>query len=181
MNNKYYKQGFTLIELLIVIFILGIILLTFTYSINPNKQLNKEQDNITNLDNKIQWALDYSAFSNRIFALTIVQEGYFFLEYFPNDANNTNLEATTTWRVTNNVNLAQSLWKNIKINHIDLIIEDTSIVIDNLKEAKKINIPHIIILPYYELSPFQLTLFNEEGDELILDNNQVLSFLNEGL
>ncbi len=180
-NNKYYKQGFTLIELLIVIFILGIILLVFTYSINPNKQLNQEQDNIINLNNKIQWVLDYSAFSNRIFALTIAEDGYFFSEYFPTNENNISSQATTTWKPTNNANLSQTLWQNIKINHINLIIEDTSIAIDNLKEARKINMPHIIILPYYELSPFQLTLFNEEGNELILNNNQVLSFLNEGL
>lgn len=161
-------------------FIVGIVLLVVSYNINPKQQKNPELENITLLNDNIQWALDYAAFSGRIFALTITNEAYYFSEFQPEYDNNiiVNKAASTTWYVVNdNKNLKLKYWQAKNISHIDLTLEGTSIVIDDLEDALEINQPHIFILPYYEITDFKLTIFSKDGNEFSLTPKEVLQFI----
>lgn len=168
--DRHYK-GFTLIEILVVMFIVGIMLLAVGSRYTPSKHQDSLLNNVNTLQGKLQYALDYTTFKREVLALTIHQTGYYFSNYHKN--------ASQTWQpIATQKDLNPVLWQDLeRINHIDMVIDNTSVVIDDLKdltqEEKEKLPPHVIIFPNYETTDFSITLLDKEGEEKSLDSKTI--------
>lgn len=162
------QRGFTLIELLVVVFIIGILL--SNVSLVPHSK-NTLPDQLSQLDSKLAYALDYATFNQQVLGLYISPTGYTFFSYDDTYATQSFIQtgATNTWLPTNIIELKSNAWVDLeKIVLIDLIADDQSILIEEPVADEPI-LPQIIILPNYEFTNFLLSLTNNGNQTFVLD------------
>ena len=142
--------GFTLLELLAVIVIIGIIISFASLSIGQNTS-RIVQDEAERLHGLIQLAGEEAVLQGRELALEFDHDRYRFLEL-----------GTADWQPIEADKMLRErpLPEAVRVK---LMLED---VVTSFKDKKKL--PRIFILSSGELTPFDLTLSTDDGEEYVL-------------
>lgn len=144
------EGGFTLLELLAVIFIIGIIISIASISIGQNSS-RIVQDEVERLHGLIQLASEEAVLQGRELALEFNRDRYQFLELGVAD-----WQPVTEDKMFRERELPGDV-------QLELILEGIETSFDDKK-----NLPRIFILSSGELTPFELTLKTDEGEEYAL-------------
>jgi general secretion pathway protein H len=145
--------GLTLFELLVVIAIIGIastmIVVSFDFG-DPHENIKTEAKRLASL---IRFAIDESIITGSDMALALTSDGYRFFHYEYETKPSTLLEA-------DDVLSPRALPENITL---DLISVD-SVTLPTLPTNDTIR-PQIAFLSSGEITPFELSILNEYGEE----------------
>jgi len=144
------ENGFTLLELLTVILIIGIIISIASFSIGQNSS-RIVQDEVERLHGLIQLAGEEAVLQGRELALEFDRDRYRFLEL--GVADWLPVEEDKMFR-------ERPLPENVEL---ELVLEGVETSFDDKK-----NLPRIYILSSGELTPFELILKTNEGEEYSL-------------
>ena len=143
--------GFTLLELMVVILIIGIIVSFASLSIGQNTS-RIVQDEVERLHGLIQLASEESVLQGRELALEFDREKYQFLEL-----GGEGWQPIETDKMLRARELPETIELELQLEGVEVSFED------------KKNLPRIFILSSGELTPFNLTLNIDEGEEYSLE------------
>lgn len=150
MSTYHAERGFTLLELLAVIVIIGIIVSFANLSIGQNTS-RIVQDEAERLHGLIQLAGEEAVLQGRELALEFDRHRYQFLE-----SGNEGWQSLAEDDMFRERELPEAV-------ELELTLEDVEA---NFEDKK--NLPKIYILSSGELTPFDMTLKTDEGEEYSL-------------
>jgi len=144
------ERGFTLLEVLAVVLIIGIIISFASLSIGQNSS-RIVQDEVERLHGLIQLAGEESVLQGRELALEFDRDRYQFLEFGKEEWQPIAEDPMLRERP-----LPEAIELTLMLEGIEANFED------------KKNLPRIFILSSGELTPFNMTLKTDEGEEYSL-------------
>ncbi|HEC18768.1 MAG TPA: type II secretion system protein GspH [Gammaproteobacteria bacterium] len=150
LNCSPKVRGFTLLELLAVLLIIGIVISFATLSIGQNTSRIVE-DEAERLHGLIQLASEEAVLQGRDLALEFARDQYRFLEL-----------GAEAWQPVE----GDAMFRERALPEaveLELVLEGLPASFEDKK-----NLPKIFILSSGELTPFELTLKNDEGEEYSL-------------
>ena len=150
MSTQHAERGFTLLELLAVIIIIGVIVSFANLSIGQNTS-RIVQDEAERLHGLIQLAGEEAVLQGRELALEFERHRYRFLEL-----------GNEGWQVVAEDKMFRERELPDAVD-LELLLENTKASFDD-----KNKLPKIFILSSGELTPFDMTLKTDEGEEYML-------------
>lgn len=149
-SKSPFERGFTLLEVLAVVLIIGIIISFASLSIGQNSS-RVVQDEVERLHGLIRLAGEEAVLQGRELALEFDRDSYRFLELGVKDWQPVQEDPMLRERP-----LPEAIEFELLLEGVETSFED------------KKNLPKIFILSSGELTPFEMTLKTDEGEEYLL-------------
>ena len=153
-SNNQLERGFTLIELLVTIAIIAVITSMSLILFNPplDQRLKNESSALQSL---IQMASDEAVLQGREIGIEFIHRGYRFLDFDP---------FLEIWNAREDDNIFRERYFSEEID-FGIKLENNEIEIKKKKETKLQSlVPHIILFSSGEISPFFITLADENAE-----------------
>lgn len=150
VKHLHHAAGFTLLEVLVVVFIVGIIVSFASLSINQNTSRLLE-DEAQRLHGLIRLASEESVLKGHELALQFQKQVYRFVKLEDDQ-----------WQPVRDDRLLRERSIPEELD-LTLVLEGVAVSLDSDSQA-----PKIVLLSSGEITPFELTLTNSDGEHYVL-------------